>query len=85
MTRKRIRYEEDDGSTIANMNVDGMPWYRPKTESDADDSRKVKVSMRSPEGRAAMHGMLLAIFAVIGIFLGGALLFILFCEKIWLK
>jgi hypothetical protein len=85
MARKRTRYEEDDGSTIANMNVDGMPWYRPKSESGTDESGRVKVSMRSPEGRAAMRGMLLAIFAVIGLFLGGALLFILFCEKIWLK
>ena len=85
MSKKRVRYEEDDGATIANMNVDGMPWYRPKSETGTDGSGKVKVSLRSPEGRAAMRGTLLAIFVAIGIFLGGAVLFILFCEKIWLK
>ena len=35
MSRKpRKQYDDDDGRTIANMNVDGMPWYRPwKCES----------------------------------------------------
>lgn len=85
MSKRRNKYEEDDGETIVNMNVDGMPWYRPKSETGTDESGKVQVSLHSPEGRAAMRGSLLAIFTVIGIFLGGAFLFILFCEKIWLK
>ena len=85
MSKRRDRYEEDDGETIVNMNVDGMPWYRPKSETGTDGSGRFKVSPRSPEGKAAIRGSLLAIFAVIGIFLGGAFLFILFCEKIGLK
>jgi hypothetical protein len=27
MKRERKKYEDDDGRTIAKMNVDGMPWY----------------------------------------------------------
>ena len=29
----RMFPEGDDGRTIANMNVEGMPWYRPDTSS----------------------------------------------------
>ncbi len=85
MSKKQNKYEEDDGETIVNMNVDGMPWYRPKSETGTDESGKVKVSLRSPEGRAAMRGSLLAVLVVVALFVGGAFLFILFCEKIWLK
>lgn len=85
MSNKRNRYEEDDGETIANMNVDGMPWYHSKSETGTDEAGRVKVSLRSPEGRAAMKGTILAIMVVIALFVGGAFLFILFCEKIWLK
>ncbi|WP_026506665.1 hypothetical protein [Butyrivibrio sp. MC2013] len=27
--KKEFEEEEDDGRTIVNMNVDGMPWYKP--------------------------------------------------------
>ena len=27
MARKRKQYDDDDGRVIANMNVDGMPWF----------------------------------------------------------
>ena len=34
--KKRDRFaEEDDGRSFANMNVEGMPWYRPPQVSDA--------------------------------------------------
>jgi len=26
------KYEDDDGETIVNMNVDGMPWYDPRAD-----------------------------------------------------
>ena len=29
MAKKKKRADWDDGRTIANMNIDGMPWYRP--------------------------------------------------------
>ena len=29
MAKKKKRPDWDDGRTIASMNVDGMPWYRP--------------------------------------------------------
>ena len=84
MKKKRVQYEEDDGETIANMNVDGMPWYREDDGNNADPN-KPKISLRTPEGRAAIRGAALAGLLFVVIFAGGAFLFILFCEKIWLK
>ena len=33
MARKPRIYDDDDGHTIANMNVEGMPWYAPENPS----------------------------------------------------
>ena len=36
----RRKYDDDDGRVVANMNVDGMPWYsppRPELESSSDN------------------------------------------------
>lgn len=84
MKRKRIPYEEDDGETVANMNVEGMPWYREKSQS-TDAQGKPQISLHSAEGRAAVRGALLAAMLVVAIFVGGAFLFILFLQKVWLK
>ena len=52
MTKKKPEQPEwDDGRTIANMNVEGMPWYSPgqrfprrkgrkKTEGQEDQEKK---------------------------------------------
>jgi len=84
MKRKHEQYEEDDGETIVNMNVDGMPWYRADKGTQADPNRP-RASLSSPEGRAALKGTIIAALVFIAIFVGGAFLFILFCQKIWLK
>ena len=84
MKRKRVKYEEDDGETVVDMNVDGMPWYRPK-EQKTDSEGRPLISLHSPEGRAAIRGSVLAGLLVVGLFVGGAFLFILFCENVWLK
>ena len=89
MKRKHVKYEEDDGGTIVNMNVDGMPWYRSgKSESgepQKDQYGRPQISLHSPEGRAALRGAAFAALLVVVLFVGGAFLFILFCEKVWLK
>ncbi len=30
--RKRKQYDDDDGRTISNMNIDGMPWYNGRSD-----------------------------------------------------
>ena len=47
MARKKKQYDDDDGRVIANMNVDGMPWFlsaalknKGRTGSDMSDLTK---------------------------------------------
>ena len=77
---KRI-YEDDDGRTIANMNVDGMPWYM---DAEAKTPGE-KIQLSKAESRAAMWGALKATLLVVAIFAGAFALFILFCDNIWFK
>ena len=40
MTKKKPELPEwDDGRTVADMNVDGMPWYSPKKRVPAEDRK----------------------------------------------
>lgn len=38
--RKKKKYDDDDGRTIADMNVEGMPWYTPKSKRKVNDEDK---------------------------------------------
>ena len=41
MARKPRTYDDDDGHTIADMNVEGMPWYdRARRERTEDGKAK---------------------------------------------
>ncbi len=83
---------EDDGRTIANMNVEGMPWYRaPSAASSVSDEegssgKKEQPEQLSKEGQRAMTGGILAASLLIGsIYAVVILLFILFCIFVWFK
>ena len=71
---------QDDGHTIVNMNVEGMPWY---TESRPQESSKPELS--KAEARAAMFGALKAAMLVAAIFALTFLCFLLFCDNVWFK
>jgi len=79
---------EDDGRTIANMNVEGMPWYKAPSLTKTDDKAG---SGEQPEeltsaGRRAMTGGILAASLLIGsIYAVVILLFILFCIYVWFR
>ena len=75
-------YDDDDGRTIVNMNVEGMPWYRPE---NPDGPTNPPEHLTKEETRAAMWGALKAALLVAGIFALGFFLFILFCDKVWFK
>ena len=54
---KRKKYDDDDGRTIVDMNVEGMPWYQPRSKDgkvSEDDKPKRK------ERRAMIKGAFLA-------------------------
>lgn len=59
--RKKKEYADDDGRTIANMNVDGMPWYNPnKEENDEKKKRMEELKITRKEKRAMILGAYLA-------------------------
>ena len=74
---------EDDGRTIANMNVEGMPWYNPSKDIVNNKSTQDFTDLTASEKRAMMRGILAAALLIGAIFVGGAFLFILFCTQIW--
>ena len=78
--------EDDDGRTIANMNVDGMPWYDSRLEQGQEETPGgVHYQMTREEQRmytwaAIKSGLLVAlVFAVV---FG---LFIAFCDFVWFR
>ena len=76
--RNRKEDFEDDGRTIADMNVDGMPWYEPKRQDNAE-----KIELTSSEQRALIGSTLKAALLVAAIFGLVYFLFILFCTNVW--
>ncbi len=84
MARKKKQYDDDDGRVIANMNVEGMPWFL----SDALKNRKPSSSdelndLTKEESRELVKGAVKAGLLIAGIFVLAAFLFILFCIYVW--
>ncbi len=82
--KRRIEEPEDDGRTIANMNVDGMPWYTPPGPDVQEKNGPGYQMSREERGAyiwaAVRSGLLiLLVFAVV------YFLFLLFCTQVWLK
>ena len=76
--------EGDDGKTIANMNVDGMPWYirdkREETEPVKDPYPLSPAEMRTYRWAAVKAGLL-----VVLIFGAVFAAFIAICDFVWFK
>ena len=86
MEKQRKLHDDDDGRVIANMNVDGMPWYQrsqrqikgfsTKTSSDFSD-------LTREETREIIKGAMKAGLLIAGVFILAMFVFILFCLYIW--
>ncbi len=94
MRRKRdVKLPEgDDGRTIANMNVEGMPWYTPEgggPEGKGADRRAEQESsepvLTKEESRYYTWGALKAALLVTLVLCGGIVLFVLFCQFVWFR
>jgi hypothetical protein len=78
--------EDDDGRTIANMNVDGMPWYDSRLNQEQNEVpggehyQMTKEEQRMYTWAAIKSGLLVAlVFAVVfGLFLA-------FCDFVWFR
>ena len=87
MARQKKTYDDDDGRVIANMNVDGMPWYMRDTKVKAtkEGSGSDFSDLTKGETREIVKGAVKAGLLIGGIFILACFLFILFCIFIWFK
>ncbi len=93
-TNKEKRPPEDDGRSIADMNVDGMPWYgRPigfgRKKANRDRKTPEYIEHDPPlsprETRNLMIQSVVAALVIGLIFLTALFLFILFSLHVWLR
>lgn len=76
--------ELDETTQIADMNVEGMPWYR-RSKPLYPDSGLAKTEMSKKETfrfavSATLAGLLIGL-----VLIGGCALFLLFCTQVWLR
>ena len=91
---KEKRPPDDDGRSIADMNVDGMPWYgRPfgfgRRKANRDQKMSKYVEHDQPltprETRNLMIQSIVAALVIGLIFLTAIFLFIMFSLHVWLR
>ena len=80
MGRRDVR-EVDDGRTVVNMNVEGMPWYDPEADHHAPKPDPIP----GGDGRVFLWGAVKAALLVVGVMSAGLILFVLFCQHVWLR
>ena len=90
MRRKKPELPEgDDGRTIVNMNVEGMPWHAPGARghrpAGQEQKPKEEITLTREESRYYTWGAIKAALVVVGVICAGIALFILFCTEIWFK
>jgi len=80
--RRPEDYPDDDGRTIADMNVEGMPWYLRRREEPRSDGG-VHYQMTREEQRAYTWAAVKAGLLVALVFGTVFALFIAFCVFVW--
>ncbi|MGL4362259.1 MAG: hypothetical protein ACRCSG_03140 [Cellulosilyticaceae bacterium] len=91
MARKKKEPFVDDGRTIANMNVPGMPWHLdgPKVPTIDDMSTKKEhieeLQLTKKERRAMIRGVMMAVMPITFIFVVGYFIIFLFIHFVWLS
>ena len=84
MARKPKEIPGDDGETVVNMNVEGMPWYVPKRkdpgEGETEHYRMTKQELRAYTWAAVRAGLLIVL-----VFGAAFAAFIAFCDFVWFR
>ncbi|MDD4839355.1 MAG: hypothetical protein PHE93_01620 [Clostridia bacterium] len=79
-------YSDDDGRVIAPMNIDGMPWFNPKTQKTGENKEaKPQEKMTRKEMMRLIWNLYSALIPIALIFIvafGGLIAFMVF---VWLK
>ena len=87
-SKKPAEEEIDDGETIADMNVDGMPWYvrrKYKTDKLPDQNGSEQEPLTREQMRAYRWAAIKAGLVIILVFGLVYFLFIAFCDFVWFK
>ena len=76
---------EDDGRTVADMNVEGFKWYRPKNDTYEAERKKLReLNITPSERRAMIKGALSVMLPVaLGVMLCVAAVFMI--AYFWLR
>ena len=83
MSRKPKRtYDDDDGRTIAPMNIEGMPWYKPEAPERRPDGTEPE-PLTKEEARIFTLAAVKAGLTIVSVFGVAIYIFLLFCDKIW--
>ncbi|MED9904409.1 MAG: hypothetical protein UFG06_09505 [Lachnospiraceae bacterium] len=84
MGKKKREKFVDDGRTVADMNVEGMPWYAPAAQKGSGTGvENAPLTLSRKEKAAMMKGVMTAALLVAFVFVAVFTLFILFCVFVW--
>ena len=75
---------EDDGRTIVNMNVEGMPWYH-RTDNTPENLSGEHYRMTKEEERLYTWAAIRAGLLIVLVFALVFGLFIAFCDFVWFR
>lgn len=78
---KKKVYDDDDGRTIADMNVEGMPWYNPYKGKNKGE----QIQLTKKEEKLITRGVMLSSFLAATIYMVAFFLILLFCVFVWFK
>lgn len=76
-------YTKDYGQKLADMNVDGMPWFEDMPDQEEMLARLSEPQLNARETRKLMFSSLFAALAVAGVFILALFLFLMFCIHVW--
>lgn len=81
MKQKKVFH--DDGRVVANMNIEGTPWYVPEKNTEAPSPNQSNPTRK--ETFYLIKGALTAGLLIGGVFVVACLLFLLFCTQVWFR
>ena len=84
MAKERKTFDGDDGRVVANMNVDGMPWYMRGLQKKAAQNSDFS-DLSKEETWEIIKGTVKAALLIGSVFFVVFLLFILFCIFVWFR
>lgn len=81
MAAKKRMYEDDDGRTIADMNVEGMPWYDRNRDRE-QSSGSARQPMDRTQRRATILAVVTAALLIAAVFGIGYFIVIFLMDKL---